>query len=233
MPSIPFTAYDIFAYLTSGFVVIAAGDFAFPGSWILDRELTVVQVFVWIGVAYIVGHVVAGLSAPAFQELLVEGKLGKREQALWGGAKWKKQTRSRLKWLFPGYFDPLPEDIKARVESKARKESIAPDRDGLFLYCDAQMRQKPEVAPVLGNFLNIYAFARNACLAALVAAVLLVVGAIFHRSDWETKAWLAAAAVVVAIFLFYRYVKFFRLYARDVFLFYSTADSPTSQRCPK
>lgn len=231
MPSIPFTAYDIFAYVTSGFVVIAAGDFAFAGDWILERELTIVQVFVWIGVAYIVGHVVSGVSAPAFQELLVERKLGKREQALWGGEAWREQTKSALKVLFPGYFEPLPGDIKARVESNARQESIDPDGDGLFLYCDAQMRQKPEVAPVLGNFLNIYAFARNACLAALVAAVLLVSGAIFDRTNWETKAWLAAAAVVVAIFLFYRYVKFFRLYARDVFLFYSTVDRPgASQR---
>lgn len=221
MPSIPFSAYDVFAYLASGFVVIAAADFAFPGTWILDADLTVIQVFVWVGVAYIVGHVVAAVSAPLFQELVVEEKLGKREKALFGGAEWQRRTKSWLKWLFPGYFEPLPAEIRALVEARAREAGIAPEGDGLFLYCDAQMRQKPEVAPVLANFLNIYAFARNACLAALIAAALLVSGAFFNRPNWETKAWLAAAAVVASIFLFYRYLKFFRLYARDVFLFYS------------
>ena len=128
---------------------------------------------------------------------------------------------SRLKLALPGYFEPLPSEIKERVEVRARDASITPAGDGLFLYCDAEMRQKPEVAPILANFLNIYAFARNACLAALIAAVLLVVGALVDHPDWETKVWLAAAALAAAFFLFYRYVKFFRLYARDVFLFYS------------
>jgi hypothetical protein len=221
VPSIPFTAYDVFTYLSSGFVVIGAADFAFPGNWILDAELSVVQGFVTIVVAYVLGHVIAAVSAPILERGFAERMLGDREEVLFCRAEPSK--RERFGAFFPGYFKPLPNEIRTLVLDRARREAqIASVGNALFLFCDAKVRQKPEASPVLANFLNVYGFARNACFASVIAAVLLVVGAITDHTNWETKAWLAGAAIAVAPWLLYRFLKFFRLYAREVFLFYAT-----------
>jgi hypothetical protein len=227
VPSIPFTAYDIFAYLSSGFVVIGAADFAFPGTWILDAELSIIEGLVWIVVAYVLGHVISAVSAPILEQWFAEGILGYREEVLFdpqeGCASSGSEKGRRLERFFPGYFRRLPKEIQTRVLARAKEDAeITSVGTALFLYCDARVRQKPEAAPVLATFLNIYGFARNACLASVIGAVLLVIGAIRYETNAETKAWLAVAAIAAAVGLLYRYLKFFRLYAREVFLFYAT-----------
>lgn len=159
MPNIPLSAYDIFAYLTAGFVLIGAADFAFPGKWILDAELSVIQGFVWIVLAYVLGHVISAVAAPLIEDIFVERRLGYREDVLLGA------EHKRFGPLFKGYFKPLPERIQQLVLARAEKEArIGRDRKALFLYGDAKVRQKPEASPTLATFLNVYGFARNACL---------------------------------------------------------------------
>jgi hypothetical protein len=217
VPSIPFTAYDIFAYLSSGFVVVGAADFAFRGEWILGAEPSVIEGLVWIVVAYVLGHVISAISAPILERWFAERMLGNREEVLFG------ERPERFGPIFRGYFSPLPDQIQSIVLARAKNDAqITSVGEALFLYCDAKVRQKPEASPVLANFLNIYSFARNACFALLVGAILLAVGAFTDDTNWETKTWLAAAAIPVAVGLLYRYLKFFRLYAREVFLFYAT-----------
>ncbi len=227
MPSIPFTAYDIFAYLSSGFVVIGAADFAFPGTWILNAELSVIEGLMWIVVAYVLGHVISAVSAPILEQRFAERILGYRQDVLFdpqeGCASSGSEKGRWFKRFFPGYFNRLPKEIQMRVLARVKEEAeITSVGTALFLYCDARVRQKPEAAPVLATYLNIYGFARNACFASVIGAMLLVIGAIRYETNAETKAWLAVAAIGAAVGLLYRYLKFFRLYAREVFLFYIT-----------
>jgi hypothetical protein len=169
-------------------------------------------------VAYVLGHVISAVSAPILEDRFVERTLGKREDVLFG------EGEQRFGVLFKGYFEPLPTKIRELVIARAREEvQITTDRKALFLYCDAQVRQTPAASPMLATFLNVYGFARNTCLALVIAAVLLGFGAFTHHMNWQTKAWLAGAALAASVGLFYRYLKFFRLYAREVFLFYATA----------
>lgn len=220
MPSIPFTAYDFFAYLSAGFVVIGAADFAFSRDWILDADLSFIEGLVWVVLAYVLGHVISALSAPVFEQRFAEGMLGPREEVLFG---LREETRKGLRGkLFPGYFNELPKRIQVLVKDRARDEAGIGSVDrALFMYCDAHTRQRPETAPILSIFLNISGFARNACLAAVVAAALLLAGALASDADNGTKALLALAALAAAVGLLYRYLKFFRLYAREAFLFYA------------
>jgi hypothetical protein len=227
VPSIPFTAYDIFAYLSSGFVVIGAADFAFPGTWILNAELSVIEGLMWIVVAYVLGHVISAVSAPILEQRFAERILGYRQDVLFdpqeGCASSGSEKGRWFKRFFPGYFNRLPKEIQMRVLARVKEEAeITSVGTALFLYCDARVRQKPEAAPVLATYLNIYGFARNACFASVIGAMLLVIGAIRYETNAETKAWLAVAAIGAAVGLLYRYLKFFRLYAREVFLFYIT-----------
>jgi hypothetical protein len=223
MPSIPFTAYDFFAYLSAGFVVIGAADFAFSTDWILNTDLSFIEGLVWVVLAYVLGHVISALSAPILEQRFAEGMLGPREDVLFGLVEGERNGLRHK--LFPGYFHALPRRIQELVLKRARAETnlVKPGR-ALFMYCDAHTRQRPETAPILTVFLNISGFARNTSLAAALGAVLLGIGALTDATDRGTKALLALAAVIAAIGLLYRYLKFFRLYAREAFLFYAVEE---------
>uniref|UniRef100_UPI003075D60F hypothetical protein n=1 Tax=Vibrio cholerae TaxID=666 RepID=UPI003075D60F len=68
---------------------------------------------------------------------------------------------------------------------------------------------------------------RNVCMASLIAAAMLALAAI-RQVKWKTGTGLdsdkliwAGVAVLVAIGLFYRYLKFFKHYTEEVFRDYS------------
>jgi hypothetical protein len=218
VPKIPFTAYDIFAYVVSGFLVIAAADFVFPGEWVLEAKLSVIQGLIAVVIAYVVGHVVSAVSSVFLEREFVERKLGAREDVLFA------KTSPRFPRLFRGYSTPLPREFRRLVLQRARDAGFRRVDRALFFHCDASMRLREDAAPILATFLNVYGFARNACAASSIAAPLLIVGAFFDTDHFWTKFLLGIAAVLAAVGLLYRYLKFFHLYARDVFLFYATVD---------
>ena len=219
MSSIPFTAYDIFAYLSSGFFVIASADLALPGNWIVNAKLSVIQGVVWIVVAYITGHVIAQLSALLLEKRLVARYLCTPEQSLFDTKK------GRYRRLFPGYFEPMSEEIRNLVLRRATKEAgIREPGRGLFYYCDAKARKEPAAASHLTIFLGMYGFARNVCLAAVVSTGVFMVGFFLYDADRQTKGLLACATFVAAGFLLYRYLKFLRVYALEVFTAYAALD---------
>ncbi len=75
----------------------------------------------------------------------------------------------------------------------------------------------------LSTFLNLYGFCRNVSLASLVAAVALAAGSLAGTAYTGTliaPGWWALGAFVIALGLFYRYLKFYRLYACEVLAAY-------------
>jgi hypothetical protein len=157
------------------------------------------------------------------RERLVKHHLGYPTNALFGTA------NSRLNWLFPGYFEPIPGQIRDLVRGQAKTDAGITDETALFVYCDARVKKDEETAALLTIFLGLYGFARNVCVASAVAAVLLIAGAIAHQDNWQTKAWLAGGAAVIAAFLLYRYLKFFCVYALEMFSAYA-ADYPKAPK---
>ena len=85
MSAIPFNAYDVFAYLSSGFFVIASADLALPGNWVVNAKLSAIQGVVWIVVAYITGHVMAQISANLLEKGLVKHVLHAPQRLAWRG----------------------------------------------------------------------------------------------------------------------------------------------------
>jgi len=59
---IPFSVYDFFGYLASGFVILAAADYAFDGGWLLKDNLGAVFIVLWAIAASIIGHIVANVA---------------------------------------------------------------------------------------------------------------------------------------------------------------------------
>ena len=222
MKGIPFTTYDIFAYLSAGFFLIGAADYAFPGEWLLDADLSTAQVFAWIIVAYVIGHVSGQISSTLLEKRLVKHHLGYPTNALFGTSNVPIQLRE----LFPGYFERMPKQIRELVKTIAEDDAGITEEDALFYYCDARVKKNDQVASDLAVFLGLYGFARNVCIAAAASVILLVAGAVANHDDWGFKLLLAGGAAVTAIFLLYRYLKFFRVYALEMFCAYAASYPP-------
>jgi len=221
---IPFSAYDFFGTLAAGFVALATVDFAFDGGWLLESELTPVLGVVWIVLAYTIGHIIAHVSSVFLEHGVLRRGLGSPETHMFAG------NRAGGIWprLFPGNFQPLPEDTQQRVRARAAEEGVACSGRGFFFHCHAIVKRDPATRERLGSFLNMYGFCRNMCMAGLLAVPILLIGSVreFNVDSWwssieKPQLWAAVGALGVSVGMFYRYLKFFRHYTLEVFTTYA------------
>jgi hypothetical protein len=224
---IPFSIYDFFGYLGCGFLLLAAIDFAFNGGSLLKEKADgfTVMVLFWIVLVYILGHLIANLASSILENRLLRKSLGSPEELLF------HQHRGRKGWgkVFPGYFTPLPKETAERVLAKAKElaDITSPGR-ALFFHCHSIVKREPVTMERLNNFLNAYGFCRNVSLTALLSAAILLVPvavARWHHSmlPIHNLAW-TLAALVAAVGMLYRYLKFFRLYTVEVFISYAETE---------
>jgi hypothetical protein len=220
---IPFTSYDFWAYLSAGFVVLAAIDYV-AGTHLLYRETwTVVQGVMALVSAYIVGQIVASMSSYTFEKVLVVRLLGAPRMVLFDRPRaWRWVRR-----MIPGYFEPLPPTTQTQILEKAAPAGATAPGEALYWCAFAYARATPSVMGRLENFLNLYGFARNVSLAAGFDAVLLYWHYLWNGGD-ELALYLARASFVVSVGMLLRYLKFFRQYALEVFTAYahSKAEAP-------
>jgi hypothetical protein len=182
----------------------------------------------WLVVAYVTGHIVANISSFFLERLLVQRLLGRPHQVLFEAPTPRKWTR-----LFPDYYEPLPQETRERVLKKAdERAGITQPGPGLFFHCFAFVRGDEDARGRLDSFLSLYGFSRNVATAAAIAVLVLAAGLISMDSvevalrSFEFR-W-AVAAVIAAVGLLYRYLKFFRLYSVEVFVRYAELEPSTS-----
>lgn len=220
MNQIPFSVYDFFGYLASGFVLVAAVDRSFDCGWLLGRSLDLASGILLVVAAYILGHVIASLSSFLLEWKVTRGWLGPPEEKLFGGE--ANRLRARL---LPGYHRPLPEKTRERVLQRAEeKAGIGEPGRALFLHCHSVVKREQVVLARLNSFLYLYGFCRNVSAASLLAAPVLLVGG---------ELWWALAATVVAAAMFQRYLKFFRHYTAEVFVSYAEVDDAAQDPLPE
>jgi len=221
MDKIPFSVYDFFGYLTAGLVVVAAADFAYRNGSGLNVPLGLEATFVWLVIIYATGHIIASFSAFLWEDTLARRWLGPPEEILFLD---KRSGKFREK-VFSGYHRALPDETKKRVIDKAKPTGINKAGRALFYLCWAKVMQDNRVADRLNTFLNLYGFARNTSIAAAIACLILLAGALLNTRagpDFMVPrlGW-AAAALFAAVALLYRYLKFYRQYTLQVFVGYA------------
>jgi len=215
MDRIPFSAYDFFGYLASGFLLIATVDFGFDLHWLFVNDPGIVLGLFWVSAAYVVGQILANPSAWLLERKIVGKILGKPNVNLFHDRpdKWRAK-------LFPGYFTPFPAATRSQILERAEKEaSIEEAGEELFFHAFGQVKRDEWTMPRLNNFLNLYGFCRNISFSALVGAVVVVAGACWSN-DPTKLVWLPIA-LLVSVGMLYRYLKFFRHYSVEVFISYS------------
>lgn len=218
---VPFTTYDFWAYLSAGFLLLFAVD-RVVGMGLLTRDnWTVVQGLVALSAAYAVGQLVASLSSWLFERLLVGKFLGPPRQTLFNHAKCPKWVQK----CFPTYFQPLPQETRKAVLERSGKVGVTSPGEALFWLAFSNARDTPAVAGRLDNFLNLYGFARNVALVSFIDAAILYWAYLQPTGQSEDLVY-ARIALIVGIGMLLRYLKFFRLYANEVFVFYAHTKEP-------
>ncbi|HEY0684834.1 MAG TPA: hypothetical protein VGD45_21030 [Steroidobacter sp.] len=217
MEKLPFTNFDFWGYLASGFLLLCAVDLA-AGYGLIQREnWTIVEGILAISMAYVIGHAVASISSLVLERGLVAGLLGRPNQALFGTSR----APSWLRKLFGFYFELLPGETRTTIFDRAAKAGISRAGEGLFWLAFAEARASERTMARLADFLNQYSFCRNVSLVCFVDAALLQWAHL--RSGDDAQLLWTRVSLVVGLVLLMRYLKFLRLYSVELFTSFAHA----------
>jgi hypothetical protein len=117
----------------------------------------------------------------------------------------------------PTYFQQLPKGTRNAALEKAKKKHTdpLPSHDDVFWAAFEHARQTEAVMNRVTTFLNLYGFCRNTALVAFINAAVLI-GWALGNAPAHTLYW-GLVALVLGIGMLFRYLKFFRLYAVELF----------------
>jgi hypothetical protein len=217
---LPFSVYDFFGYLASGAVLVAGITASFIGYASLQTRPNLLVGLLLVIAAYIVGQIIANLAGDLLERRIVAHRLHRPTEILLG---FYTPSGLRVK-LLPGYSTPLPPQVAQRVRNAAGDRPA----EAVFFHCHAVMKSNSVVKERLETFLNLYGFCRNMALALLLVAACLTLGLILGSADTGptvAPGWWLAAALLASVGMFYRYLKFYRQYALELFTSYAERET--------
>jgi hypothetical protein len=225
LDKLPFSVYDFFGYLAAGFVLLVGLAAAFVGSDDWQESPPTIVGLLLIVIAYAAGHVVANISGYLYEATLVRKGLKTPTVNLF-----RTDQPGNIAWLLPGYFKALPEAQRERVLQTAKERTgIDAPSEGLFFHCFGRVKSNEAVMARLNTFLNLYGFCRNMSLSLLLVAIALTIGSAglgtAHTGRLVPPGWCIVGCVVGGAGLLYRYLKFFRQYAVEVFTSYADLEA--------
>ncbi len=214
---IPFSVYDFFGYLSSGFIILYAADFTFGFGFIAAKEIGVQIIALLAILSYTIGHLVANISSYVLEHTIARRLLGPPEKILLSPAK-----KTILRFIFPIYYKPFPSRFMDAVLNKAKTEGYPEAGRSLFLHCHSIAKKNDTTNERLSTFLNLYGFSRNMCMAFIICSAIVSIGAKLNPACSDKCSLLVLAAIFLAIGLFYRYLKFYKHYTEEVYRTYES-----------
>jgi hypothetical protein len=214
---IPFSVYDFFGYLASGFLLVVTVDYVIGDGWVLHNDLGVTLGVFWLLVSYITGQIIAS-PASFFLERLLVGKGLKRPST----NLLQERPRTLRARPLPGHYTPLPKPTRERVQGKAKAAKVNETGEALFIHAFGEVKKDEKNMPRLNTFLNLYGFCRNISFTCLLVTIMIVAGSL--ALDKTEKLYWALASMAAAVGMLYRYLKFFRQYAYELFITYAAQD---------
>ena len=210
---IPFDAYDFFAYLASGAIILFALTEVLPAS-VFTLGSTVGSTAFGVVAAYVLGHVVAQVSSTVLEQVFVKRLLSHPVLVLLAAT-----PVGPWRHVFREFGRSLP--VHSQLSVKARfADAHVPEADieAIIALVTYTAMRDAVAAGRLEKFLRLYGFARNAATACAASAALLTVAK-------PTPGHVASSVILslAAYVLCLRYLKFYRLYFRESLLSYSAS----------
>lgn len=218
MNKLPFDPYDFFGYLASGLLVIVGMDLVAGFPHILSRDFKVVESAILVIGIYVIGQVIATPAKALLEDNLVAKALKRPNINLF------QEKKPRIRGLlFPGFYQPLPEQTRMKLLHKAQEEGVTGTGEDLFLHVrySQTVLQDQKLMEKLSTFLNKYGFNRNLSFSTLIVGAAMLIKAFLVPDSNPEIIKYSIASLVVAVLLFYRYLKFFRQYSYEMFNFYA------------
>ena len=221
---LPFTSFDFWGYLAAGFLLLCAVDSAWSFGLLARKDWTLVEGILAVSVAYVIGHVVAGVSSLLLERGLVGRVLGWPSATLFGASK----APAWLQKLMGFYYGKLPEETQKAVLDKAAQAGVSAPGEALFWLVFAKARGSDRTWSRLSDFLNQYSFCRNVAMVSLVDSVILLWAHWQPTGTLQQLLW-ARIALFVGVALLLRYLKFLRHYSLELFTSFAHAEEkPTT-----
>jgi hypothetical protein len=220
----PFTSYDFYAYLTAGMVALAAVDRVFFNSMLAgETNWTVANGAFWAAIAYLLGQIIA-IPSSSLLEHVIARQLFHPPSDILLGLRPPRRRELFVRWLFgASEYAPFPAAIQTRILDKIGAALHVPttslDGETAFHSAFPQARDVSDTAKRLDEFRDKYGMSRNVSFAALVAFGLMTWRACHSglHLDWV----LSISALILALGMFGRFLKFYAAFAREIFRTYN------------
>jgi hypothetical protein len=222
MNNLPLTVYEFLVYIGTGAILLAIVSFAWSYPWIPVGQASIVTSVLWVVAAYVTGHVIAHVSGLVLEDLIVHRWFDP------AGNPVLFRNRDARGWerLFRAFFRPLPRETQARVIAEAKRRNVDARGRALYLHCFAVVKQDAIAFGRMNAFINQYGFCRNMCLIGVISVGLIASHSLVTREALAphysgVSQVLIALALLLAIVMFYRYLKFYRLYSHELYTTYA------------
>ena len=227
---VSFSEYDIFAYLMVGLATLAVSDIVLGARFLFRETWHTGTVTITVIAAYLVGHIVATPAQWVLEQSLVNGLLGRPSHNLM-----VPETEAHSGWMYRTvleYWRPLDKAVQGKIQSKTTAVE-----EKLFWTAYPVAKANEKVQERLVTFSKLYTFSRNMTFVALLAMVAVGIKGYCARCGWQPDAghvirmgmqpwftqsrWQLVVFAGCAVFLFIRYLTFYRLYSLEVLVTYA------------
>lgn len=211
----PFTDYDFYGYLASGFVLLFAADYVLvEETLMLRQDWAFVEIVLVVSVAYFVGQMIASPSSLLLEHWLARRVLQSPLSLMLSAPPTRWIERFVGCCLVGRNYQPLPESTRSRISEKTAIADLGNDPEAVFAPAFVVARKNEDTCRRLDEFRNQYGLNRNMAFAVLCVAALFL-GDSAIGGDRQSYLF-SGLSLVFAVGLFVRFLKFYSSYAAEV-----------------
>ena len=199
---IPFNVFDFFGYLITGFLFEV---FLFFGIGLRISDILPADIYLKGGLiiifAYILGHIIAFFASLVVEGFIMKKFFGYPSENLFDNPKTNKKAYKK-------------DFQEALIKAYKDKTGLGFDPHNFFKFAFHYVKESsPVTFARLGIFINLYDFLRNLCMLFLIMAIWSFIN--FFFLGWPV--YLFLLFIVLSVIFYFRFLKFFNLFADEVF----------------
>jgi hypothetical protein len=215
----PYTIFDIFVYFLPGFIFTSSLIWlVVPENSILDlfyfidstKDFKYIYFFFSLIIFYSIGHIVSSIAQKILEKIFIKNLLGYQTQNLFGSSSKNSCILFKLSDL-SDYRKCYSEKFQEKFNQTFNDyfSDMGDHEHDRFMLCFTFVKENcPTTFSRITTFLLIYDFSRNTSLSLLFLGFTLLIKNYFLYGT---------IIVMIAYLFFCRYLKFYRMYADEIF----------------